>query len=131
MGQAGAGTPTDRSDDGHAAAAGSVVSHIGAPAPSLVVLHPGAPQQHSQIRSRNAGTYMPSTVGVGGTTCVEMGRIGMGGQQFVDQFVDRDQLRRCLRIFQRRNPRPFILIGHPADAVIRAPCVGPAARIRH
>ena len=43
-------TTTDRSDEGHAEAAGSVESHIGSPAPSLVVLHPGAPQQHSQIR---------------------------------------------------------------------------------
>ena len=34
----------------HAEAAGSVESHIGSPTPSLLVLHPGAPQQHSQIR---------------------------------------------------------------------------------
>jgi hypothetical protein len=43
-------TTTDRSDEGHAEAAGSVESHIGSPTPSLVVLHPGAPQRHSQIR---------------------------------------------------------------------------------
>ena len=44
-------TTTDRSDEGHAEAAGSVESHIESPTPSLVVLHPGAPQRHSQIRS--------------------------------------------------------------------------------
>ena len=43
-------TTTDRSNEGHAEAAGSVESHIGSPPPSLVVLHPGAPQRHSQIR---------------------------------------------------------------------------------
>jgi hypothetical protein len=43
-------TTTDRSDEGHAEAAGSVESHIGSPPPSLLVLHPGAPQRHSQIR---------------------------------------------------------------------------------
>ena len=43
-------TTTDRSEEGHAEAAGSVESHIGSPTPSLVVLHPGAPQRHSQIR---------------------------------------------------------------------------------
>jgi hypothetical protein len=43
-------TTTDRSDEGHAKAAGSVESHIGSPPPSLLVLHPGAPQRHSQIR---------------------------------------------------------------------------------
>src|SRR5215207_1518928 len=43
-------TTTDRSDEGHAEAAGSVESHIGSPTPSLVVLYPGAPQRHSQIR---------------------------------------------------------------------------------
>src|SRR5215213_2720681 len=43
-------TTTDRSDEGHAATAESVESHIGSPTPSLVVLRPGAPQQHSQIR---------------------------------------------------------------------------------
>ena len=45
-------TTTDRSDEGHAEAAGSVESHIGSPTPSLVVLHPGAPQRHSQISPR-------------------------------------------------------------------------------
>jgi putative transposase len=44
-------TTTDRSDEGHAEAAGSVESHIESPPPSLLVLHPGAPQQHSQIRN--------------------------------------------------------------------------------
>jgi hypothetical protein len=44
-------TTTDRSDEGHAETAESVESHIGSPTPSLVVLRPGAPQQHSQIRS--------------------------------------------------------------------------------
>ena len=43
-------TTTDRSEEGHAETAGSVESHIGPPTPSLLVLHPGAPQRHSQIR---------------------------------------------------------------------------------
>jgi hypothetical protein len=43
-------TTTDRSDERHAEAAGSVESHIESPTPSLLVLHPGAPQRHSQIR---------------------------------------------------------------------------------
>ena len=49
---------------GHAEAARSVASHVGSPAPSLVVLHPGAPQRHSQIRrdlracSRSAGVTL-------------------------------------------------------------------------
>ena len=42
-------TMTDRSDERHAETAGSVESHIGPPTPSLLVLHPGAPQRHSQI----------------------------------------------------------------------------------
>ena len=42
-------TTTDRSTRRHAAAARSCMSHVGSPAPSLVVLHPGAPQRHSQI----------------------------------------------------------------------------------
>src|SRR4051794_31436086 len=42
-------TTTDRSTTGHAEAARSLVSHVGSPAPSLVVLHPGVPQRHSQI----------------------------------------------------------------------------------
>ena len=44
-------TTTDRSDERPAEAAGSVESHIESPTPSLAVLHPGAPQRHSQIRS--------------------------------------------------------------------------------
>src|SRR5215207_41511 len=39
-----------RQDESHTETAGSVESHIGPPTPSLLVLHPGAPQQHSQIR---------------------------------------------------------------------------------
>jgi hypothetical protein len=42
-------TATDRSTGRHATAAKSCMSHVGSPAPSLVVLHPGAPQRHSQI----------------------------------------------------------------------------------
>src|SRR5882757_10782840 len=42
-------TTADRSGQGHAEAARSWLSHVGSPAPSLVVLHPGAPQRHSQI----------------------------------------------------------------------------------
>src|SRR3954454_15805080 len=34
---------------GHAEAARSWASHVGSPTPSLLVLHPGAPQRHSQI----------------------------------------------------------------------------------
>ena len=44
-------TTTDRSDERHAEAAGSVESHIESPTPSLAVLHPGAPHRHSQIRN--------------------------------------------------------------------------------
>ena len=36
------------------------------PAPSLVVLHPGAPQQHSQIRSRNAVVFRTGIPGIDG-----------------------------------------------------------------
>src|SRR5215213_6826583 len=50
-------TTTDRSEEGHAEAAGSVESHIGSPTPSLVVLHPGAPQRHSQIRRRGRAVH--------------------------------------------------------------------------
>jgi hypothetical protein len=40
----------DESRPGHVAeTARSFVSHAGTPAPSLLVLHPGAPQRHSQI----------------------------------------------------------------------------------
>jgi restriction system protein len=42
-------TTTDRSLQGHAEAARYSPSHVGSPAPSLVVLHPGVPQRHSQI----------------------------------------------------------------------------------
>src|SRR6186713_2098712 len=42
-------TTTDKSSAGHAEAVGSASSHTGSPAPSLAVLHPGAPQRHSQI----------------------------------------------------------------------------------
>jgi hypothetical protein len=47
-------TTTDRSDERHAEAAESVESHIGSPTPSLVVLHPGAPQRHSQTLLRRS-----------------------------------------------------------------------------
>src|SRR5215204_4450478 len=53
-------TTTDRSDEGHAETAESVESHIGSPTPSLVVLRPGAPQQHSQIRSQALGVQAVS-----------------------------------------------------------------------
>jgi len=49
VGQAGAGNQTDMSTERHAEAARSFSGHVGSPAPSLVVLHPGAPQRHSQI----------------------------------------------------------------------------------
>ena len=53
-------TTTDRSDERHAEAAESVESHIGSPTPSLVVLHPGAPERHSQIRRfRSSGRGCP------------------------------------------------------------------------
>jgi Reductase C-terminal len=39
----------DRSREGHARAARSFAGHTGSPAPILAALHPGAPQQHSQI----------------------------------------------------------------------------------
>src|SRR5215213_7990607 len=48
-------TTTDRSDERHAETAGSVESHIGPPTPSLLILHPGAPQRHSQIRRPRQG----------------------------------------------------------------------------
>ena len=53
-------TATDRSDEGHAEAAESVESHIGSPTPSLVVLHPGAPQRHSQILYQLIATNTPT-----------------------------------------------------------------------
>jgi putative transposase len=42
-------TTADRSNNGQAEAARSSASHAGSLTPSLVVLHPGAPQRHSQI----------------------------------------------------------------------------------
>jgi hypothetical protein len=44
-------TTTDRSTTGHAEAARSSLSHVGSPAPSLAVLHPGAPQRHTHRSS--------------------------------------------------------------------------------
>src|SRR3954454_24405592 len=56
---------------GHAEAARSWMSHVGSPAPSLLVLHPGAPQRHSQIvaftgsvTSRSAHTHLQFSVGL-------------------------------------------------------------------
>ena len=47
---------TDESGPGHAEAARSFASHAETPTPSLVVLHPGAPQRHSQIfRGQDVG----------------------------------------------------------------------------
>ena len=47
-------TATDKSTTRHAQTARFSVSHVGSPAPSLVVLHPGAPQRHSQIFRRRS-----------------------------------------------------------------------------
>ena len=53
-------TTADRSEEGHAGAARSCASHAGSPTPRLVVLHPGAPQRHSQISCSDAGrTHAP------------------------------------------------------------------------
>ena len=42
-------TAADASAEGHAETARWDASHAGSPTPSLVVLHPGAPQRHSQM----------------------------------------------------------------------------------
>ena len=44
-------TTTNRSTTGHTEAARSSLSHVGSPAPSLAVLHPGAPQRHTHRSS--------------------------------------------------------------------------------
>src|SRR5581483_6519283 len=51
-------TTTDKSCQRHATAAKSSESHIGSPAPSLAVLHPGTPQRHSQIVGRSGTTVV-------------------------------------------------------------------------
>ena len=53
-------TTADRSNKRHAEAARSFASHAGSPTPSLVVLHPGAPQRHSQIFRQVLGLILLS-----------------------------------------------------------------------
>jgi hypothetical protein len=64
-------TTTDRSNEGHAEAAESVESHIGSPTPSLLVLHPGAPQQHSQIRRSRPMPGNRTRSSVDGRMCID------------------------------------------------------------
>jgi hypothetical protein len=87
-------TTTDRSDERHAEAAGSVESHIGSPTPSLLVLHPGAPQQHSQIRRPRQTLGKRPQPSIYGMDCV--GRFG----------VDRSRLSRVAVTVAVRSLRP-------------------------
>ena len=83
MGQAGAGNHDGQVDERHAEAAGSVESHIGSPTPSLVVLHPRAPQRHSQIRRSQSSLDQRLLRGAGGSRLIR-------GMPRATTFVDSD-----------------------------------------